>query len=81
MAANVKEYTGEGIRIKMHIFLCELLLKFNVTLDTFLDVVKYTFFLSLFIYFFKFYFIFKLYIIVLVLPNIEMNPPDRKSVV
>ena len=28
---------------------------------------------SLFIYFFKFYFIFKLYIIVLVLPNIKMN--------
>ena len=27
-------------------------------------------------YFFKFYFIFKLYIIVLVLPNIEMNPPQ-----
>ena len=49
MAANVKEYTGEGIRIKMHIFLCELL-KFNVTLDTFLDVVKYTFFSSLFIF-------------------------------
>ena len=29
----------------------------------------------LFIYFFKFYFVFKLYNIVLVLPNIEMNPP------
>ena len=29
-----------------------------------------------FIYFFKFYFIFKLYNIVLVLPNIEMNPPQ-----
>ena len=27
------------------------------------------------IHFFKFYFIFKLYIIVLVLPNIKMNPP------
>ena len=27
-------------------------------------------------YFFKFYFIFKLYNIVLVLPNIEMNPPQ-----
>ena len=27
-------------------------------------------------YFFKFYFIFKLYIIVLVLPNIKMNPPQ-----
>ena len=29
-----------------------------------------------FFYFFKFYFIFKLYNIVLVLPNIEMNPPQ-----
>ena len=28
------------------------------------------------IIFFKFYFIFKLYIIVLVLPNIKMNPPQ-----
>ena len=27
-------------------------------------------------FFFKFYFIFKLYNIVLVLPNIEMNPPQ-----
>ena len=27
------------------------------------------------VFFFKFYFIFKLYIIVLVLPNIKMNPP------
>ena len=33
-----------------------------------------TFFYTLF--FFKFYFIFKLYSIVLVLPNIEMNPPQ-----
>ena len=29
-----------------------------------------------FVYFFKFYFIFKLYITVLVLPNIKMNPPQ-----
>ena len=29
-----------------------------------------------FFFFFKFYFIFKLYNIVLVLPNIEMNPPQ-----
>ena len=29
-----------------------------------------------FLIFFKFYFIFKLYNIVLVLPNIEMNPPQ-----
>ena len=28
------------------------------------------------LFFFKFYFIFKLYNIVLVLPNIEMNPPQ-----
>ena len=32
---------------------------------------------NLFILFFKFYFIFKLYNIVLVLPNIEMNPPQE----
>ena len=31
---------------------------------------------SLWFFFFKFYFIFKLYNIVLVLPNIEMNPPQ-----
>ena len=30
----------------------------------------------LFFLFFKFYFIFKLYITVLVLPNIKMNPPQ-----
>ena len=30
--------------------------------------------------FFKFYFIFKLYNIVLVLPNIEMNPPQKLTV-
>ena len=29
-----------------------------------------------FFHFLKFYFIFKLYIIVLVLPNIKMNPPE-----
>ena len=33
-------------------------------------------FLFYFYYFFKVYFIFKLYNIVLVLPNIEMNPPQ-----
>ena len=32
--------------------------------------------LQLVFLFFKFYFIFKLYNIVLVLPNIEMNPPQ-----
>ena len=39
----------------------------------------FLFFLSIckvFIIFFKFYFIFKLYIFVLVLPNIKMNPPQ-----
>ena len=35
----------------------------------------------LFIYFFKFYFIFKLYNVVLVLPNIEMNPPQVKMTI
>ena len=34
------------------------------------------YFLFFFEFFFKFYFIFKLYNIVLVLPNIEMNPPQ-----
>ena len=33
-------------------------------------------FIRLISFFFKFYFIFKLYIIVLVLPNIKMNPPQ-----
>ena len=33
-------------------------------------------FISFFLFFFKFYFTFKLYTIVLVLPNIEMNPPQ-----
>ena len=32
--------------------------------------------MSFFFFFFKFYFIFKLHNIVLVLPNIEMNPPQ-----
>ena len=32
--------------------------------------------IAYFPFFFKFYFIFKLYIIVLVLPNIKMNPPQ-----
>ena len=34
------------------------------------------FYFIYFFFFFKFYFIFKLYNIVLVLPNIEMNPPE-----
>ena len=34
------------------------------------------FYFIIFLIFFKFYFIFKLYHIVLVLPNIEMNPPQ-----
>ena len=36
----------------------------------------YVFIYFLFVCFFKFYFIFKLYNIVLILPNIEMNPPQ-----
>ena len=39
----------------------------------------FLFFLFYFFLFFKFYFIFKLYNIVLVLPNIEMNPPQVYS--
>ena len=39
-------------------------------------IVCRLFFLSFLKNFFKFYFIFKLYIIVLVLPNIKMNPPQ-----
>ena len=38
------------------------------------------FFFFIFPSFFKFYFIFKLYNIVLVLPNIEMNPPQVQTV-
>jgi len=34
------------------------------------------FFFNVLFHFLKFYFIFKLYIIVLVLPNIKMNPPQ-----
>ena len=37
------------------------------------------FFFPLFFFFFKFYFIFKHYSIVLVLPNIKMNPPQVYS--
>ena len=36
----------------------------------------FIFFFLLFFFNFKFYFIFKLYITVLVLPNIKMNPPQ-----
>ena len=38
--------------------------------------LQYSFFFFFFLNFFKFYFIFKLYITVLVLPNIKMNPPQ-----
>ena len=38
--------------------------------------IKRVFCVFFFIAYFKFYFIFKLYNIVLVLPNIEMNPPQ-----
>ena len=40
---------------------------------SFFSTMGFSFF---FFFFFKFYFIFKLYNIVLVLPNIEMNPPQ-----
>ena len=42
------------------------------------NVQSCLFFLLFFIilFYFKFYFIFKLYNIVLVLPNVEMNPPQ-----
>ena len=43
--------------------------------DTIPDDLNYLF-IFFYFYFFKFYFIFKLYNIVLVLPNIEMNPPQ-----
>ena len=47
----------------------------ETTLPTKFHIVKATFFLFFF-QAFLFYFIFKLYIIVLVLPNIKMNPPQ-----
>ena len=45
----------------------------NTTAQNLWDAAKALLFFNLF---FKFYFIFKLYIIVLVLPNIKMNPPQ-----
>ena len=49
-------------------YLCVILRVSYITKD---DLIS-----TLFIYFLKFYFIFKLYNIVLVLPNIEINPPQ-----
>jgi len=46
--------------------------KWNILITLTLPVLLHL----IFIRFFKFYFIFKLYNIVLVLPNIEMNPPQ-----
>ena len=57
-------------------------LKFRIFADLTVEIlIKFTFFLWVklsifFFFFFKFYFIFKLYNIVLVLPYIEMNPPQ-----
>ena len=52
----------------------------SITYSNILPILKYVVLLDfkrfLYILFFKFYFIFKLYNIVLVLPNIEMNPPQ-----
>ena len=53
----------------LHIFSCVLLALCISSLEKCL-------FTSLAHFFLKFYFIFKLYNIVLVLPNIEMNPPQ-----
>ena len=41
-----------------------------------ISLTFFSFFFIIFIMCFFFYFIFKLYIIVLVLPNIKMNPPQ-----
>ena len=46
----------------------------NYILQSFM--FSYYFSIKIFLFFFNFYFIFKLYNIVLVLPNIEMNPPQ-----
>ena len=42
--------------------------------------VSYFIYLFIFAFFKKFYFIFKLYNIALVLPNIEMNPPQVRKI-
>ena len=46
-----------------------------MTIRKIIALTRWTF-VCLFVFNFKFYFIFKLYNIVLVLPNIEMNPPQ-----
>ena len=60
----VNSYTGDYILINIHIF---HMLYFNYKTATHTHIYDH---------FFKFYFIFKLYIIVLALPNIKMNPPQ-----
>ena len=54
--------------------LCSYIINFQVKYFDISDAM--TRFLFFFIFIFYFYFIFKLYNIVLVLPNIEMNPPQ-----
>ena len=46
------------------------------SLSSFTFIKRFFFFFFFFSFFLKFYFIFKLYITVLVLPNIKMNPPQ-----
>ena len=48
----------------------------NGYLATLCGLINYRFLFCFVSFFFKFYFIFKLNIIVLVLPNIKMNPPQ-----
>ena len=50
---------------------------FNIFQNNWFPLESYIYF---FLHFLKFYFIFKLYNIVLVLPNIEMNPPQESYI-
>ena len=61
-----------------HILFISGFLQFILTkyMQMYLAYQRNQFLLMNLLYFFKFYFIFKLYNIVLVLPNIEMNPPQ-----
>ena len=66
---------GSIIWLITFLYLYNFILKYMTILLMFSEKwTKYTFFFTL--YFFKFYFIFKLYNIILVLPYIEMNPPQ-----
>ena len=48
----------------------------NISFSSFSFFCFFLFCFFIYLFCFKFYFIFKLYIIVLVLPNIKMNPPQ-----